>query len=93
MKVNPPFDCPNCGAEVPAGALSCPECGSDENTGWKEDAAIYDGAGIEDPPEFNHDEWLRQEGLAPTRASAKQILIIIAALLALAAFAASLLRR
>jgi len=92
VKVKPPFDCPNCGADVPAGALSCPECGSDENTGWKEDAAIYDGIGIEAPPEFNHDEWLRQEGLTPTRASGKQIFIIIVALLALAAFAASLLR-
>ncbi len=36
------FDCPNCGSEVPIKARSCPDCGSDENTGWSEDT-IYDG--------------------------------------------------
>ena len=36
------FDCPNCGAEVPAKAKSCPDCGSDEKTGWSEDT-MYDG--------------------------------------------------
>ncbi len=36
------FDCPNCGAEVQIKAKSCPDCGSDENTGWSEDT-MYDG--------------------------------------------------
>ncbi len=36
------FDCPNCGAEVPIKAKSCPDCGSDDNTGWSEDT-MYDG--------------------------------------------------
>ncbi|MFQ5686180.1 MAG: zinc-ribbon domain-containing protein [Candidatus Scalindua sp.] len=36
------FICPNCGAEVTVKALSCPECGSDEKTGWSEDT-MYDG--------------------------------------------------
>jgi hypothetical protein len=36
------FICPNCGAEVPVKSLSCPECGSDEKTGWSEDT-MYDG--------------------------------------------------
>ncbi len=36
------FICPNCGAEVLIKALSCPECGSDEKTGWSEDT-MYDG--------------------------------------------------
>ncbi len=36
------FDCPNCGAEVPIKAKSCPDFGSDENTGWSEDT-MYDG--------------------------------------------------
>ncbi len=35
------FICSNCGAEVPLKALACPECGSDENTGWSEDT-MYD---------------------------------------------------
>ncbi len=32
------FRCPNCGAEVPINAKACPECGSDEETGWSEAA-------------------------------------------------------
>lgn len=36
------FDCPNCGTEVPMKAKSCPDCGSDEKTGWSEDT-MYDG--------------------------------------------------
>jgi hypothetical protein len=30
------FACPFCGAEVPAGAAACPECGSDDQTGWSD---------------------------------------------------------
>ncbi len=29
------FECPQCGAPVPAGRLACPECGSDAKTGWQ----------------------------------------------------------
>ncbi|MFK7800394.1 MAG: zinc ribbon domain-containing protein [Anaerolineae bacterium] len=38
------FVCPNCYAEVPWNAAACPECGSDEETGWAEDAegVIYE---------------------------------------------------
>jgi hypothetical protein len=28
---------------VPPNALACPECGADHKSGWREDAAIYDG--------------------------------------------------
>ena len=31
------FLCPFCGALVPVGAPACPECGSDESTGWSDD--------------------------------------------------------
>lgn len=43
------FVCPNCYADVPWNAASCPECGSDEETGWAEDAenVIY----YDDDPE------------------------------------------
>jgi predicted RNA-binding Zn-ribbon protein involved in translation (DUF1610 family) len=54
------FICPNCGAEVPARAHACPECGSDEKTGWS-DQTIYDGTGIEDPDGFDYEDWRRQE--------------------------------
>ncbi|MCP4542162.1 MAG: hypothetical protein GY832_33990 [Chloroflexi bacterium] len=32
------FICPHCEAEVPADAPACPQCGSDEETGWSEGA-------------------------------------------------------
>lgn len=32
------FVCPNCGEDVPARAKSCPHCGSDDETGWAENA-------------------------------------------------------
>lgn len=43
--VQPDFVCPNCGADVPGGAESCPECGSDERTGWSEDTYL-DGVSL-----------------------------------------------
>jgi RNA polymerase subunit RPABC4/transcription elongation factor Spt4 len=60
------FICPVCGAEVPARAKACPECGSDEKTGWS-DNTMYDGTGIEDPEEFDYEDWKRREGIAPVR--------------------------
>ncbi len=44
------FNCPNCGAEVPIKAKSCPDCGSDENTGWSEDT-MYDGLDLNEQDE------------------------------------------
>ena len=68
------FICPVCGAEVPARARACPECGSDEKTGWS-DNTIYDGTGIEDPDEFDYEDWKRRElGQGPQR-SARQWMI------------------
>jgi len=63
-----PFICPNCGAEVPATAKACPECGADEKTGWS-DKTIYDGTDIEDPDEFDYEDWKRREveGRGPRR--------------------------
>ncbi len=46
------FNCPNCGAEVPIKARSCPDCGSDENTGWSEDT-IYDGLDLNEYDDSN----------------------------------------
>jgi hypothetical protein len=37
MHTRKSFVCPFCHAEVPEGAPACPECGSDEQTGWSED--------------------------------------------------------
>lgn len=32
------FVCPHCGADVPRTATACPECGSDDQTGWSDEA-------------------------------------------------------
>ena len=54
-----PSVCPVCGEDVPRGALACPECGADENSGWRENAESYDGVDL--PDEFDYDEFTRRE--------------------------------
>jgi RNA polymerase subunit RPABC4/transcription elongation factor Spt4 len=67
------FICPVCGATVPAKAVACPECGSDERTGWSE-STVYDDTGIEDPADFDYNEWLRRErGLAPRKSGQQRL--------------------
>lgn|ERR1017187_3042890 len=84
---NGEFICPQCGAEVPANAKACPECGSDDKTGWSRDT-IYDGTGIETPEEFDYEDWKRREadGRSPRRTGKQWVwwvvgVIILAALL------------
>jgi len=55
----PPEICPNCGAEVPRDAKACPECGSDEQTGWSEQA-VASGLGLPDDS-FDYDRFVREE--------------------------------
>ena len=55
----PPELCPNCGAEVPRHAKSCPECGSDETTGWSE-TAYASGLGLPEE-KFDYDEFVKEE--------------------------------
>lgn len=55
----PPEICPNCGASVPASAKACPQCGSDEETGWSA-AAAADGLSLPDE-NFNYDEFVKRE--------------------------------
>jgi len=52
------FICPVCGFEVDVDAVVCPECGSDDETGWSEDTA-YDGLYLYDD----------EDDLAPRRSS------------------------
>ena len=55
-----PEICPVCGEDVPRGALACPECGADHNSGWREDAQTYDAADV--PQEdFDYDAFVREE--------------------------------
>lgn len=55
----PPETCPNCGAEVPPNAKACPECGSDEQTGWSEQAR-YDGLDLPDE-HFDYNDFVKRE--------------------------------
>ena len=51
--------CPQCGAEVPAKARACPECGSDEQTGWSEQAETGD---LDLPDqEFDYNDYVKRE--------------------------------
>ena len=54
-----PEICPNCGAAVPRRAKACPECGSDEQTGWSDKAAAAD-LGLPDDS-FDYDRFVREE--------------------------------
>ena len=54
-----PEVCPNCGAKVPRDAKACPECGSDEQTGWSE-TAYTSSLGLPDE-DFDHDEFVKSE--------------------------------
>jgi len=56
---SPPEICPSCGAEVPARARACPECGADEHTGWSEKAQAQ-RLGLPDD-EFDYDEFVKEE--------------------------------
>jgi hypothetical protein len=54
-----PDVCPNCGAEVPPKARACPQCGSDEQTGWSDHAHV---GGLNLPDEsFDYDEYAERE--------------------------------
>lgn len=54
-----PEVCPNCGAEIPPKAKACPVCGSDEETGWSEDAQAQ-GLDLPDQ-EFDYEEFVKEE--------------------------------
>lgn len=70
-KLKTPEICPVCGEDVPPRSLACPECGADHHSGWKEDAADYDGAGLPEE-EFDYEGFVREEfGSAPKPAGLK----------------------
>ena len=54
-----PEVCPNCGADVPPNAKACPACGSDDQTGWSDDARA---AGLDLPEaEFDYEDFVKRE--------------------------------
>jgi hypothetical protein len=46
--------CTHCFAEIPHKASACPECGSDDETGWSENT-VYDNLGIPDYEDIEND--------------------------------------
>jgi hypothetical protein len=59
-----PEICPNCGAQVPRNARACPECGSDEKTGWS-DSAYAKNLNLPGE-EFDYEDFVKEEfGGAP----------------------------
>jgi predicted nucleic acid-binding Zn ribbon protein len=89
-----PEYCLNCGAEVPPNAAACPECGSDESTGWS-DRARASRLGVPDE-EFDYDEFIREEfdetSENPTRSRSAQWVWWVAALILLLLVIAIFLR-
>lgn len=51
--------CPQCGAILPHNAKACPECGSDEKTGWS-NSAHADQLGIPED-EFDYESFVNEE--------------------------------
>ena len=82
-----PEICPVCGEDVPRGSLACPECGADHNSGWREDADIYDAVDLPDE-KFNYDNFIREEFGSPAKPAGIQRLWWIIAVLLLLAFVA-----
>jgi hypothetical protein len=54
-----PETCPVCGADVPAHARACPECGACEDTGWSEDA-YASNLGLPDA-DFDYEDFVERE--------------------------------
>lgn len=60
-------DCAHCGAPLPAGARSCRECGSDAETGWKDEEELF-LASVE-LPEFDEEDYRSAMGEIEGRGS------------------------
>jgi uncharacterized protein (UPF0212 family) len=84
-KPTTPDVCPVCGEDVPRGALACPECGADHESGWKEGAEVYDGMDLPgDEEEFNYEEFVQKEfGSSPKPTCVKTVWWITAIVLIL----------
>lgn len=82
-KFKPPEICPVCGEDVPPNALACPECGADEQSGWKE-GAEYESLDLPGE-EFDYDQFVENEfGTGrPLKKSSRQWFWWVAAVLVL----------
>ncbi len=81
------FPCPHCGADVPAGARFCRQCGASDESGWGEEdrwEADFSG-GYAPGDEFDYDEFVRREfpdqAERPAAMSAKAALVTLVVVL------------
>jgi len=86
-----PEICPVCGEGVPRGAAACPECGADHLSGWREDADDTGGLDLPDG-EFDYDEFVKKEFGTEVKPEGIAWAWWAAAVAALLAFIAMLLR-
>jgi predicted ATP-dependent serine protease len=73
MKSGATFVCPNCGAMLPANAKACPDCGSDENTGWSENTYLD---GIDLPLDDEEYETIRAKEFSNGRINKKSSILV-----------------
>lgn len=76
-----PSHCPNCGSDLPRNAVACPECGADDETGWK-DETDTESIGIPGD-DFDYDEFVENE-FGPEKPNQKPWVILTAAILLIA---------
>jgi hypothetical protein len=76
------FHCNNCGEEVNLKARSCPNCGADDETAWKDGINSYL---IEEQEDFDYDEVVAREvhGHAPKSQTKWWVVVLAIALLAI----------
>jgi uncharacterized membrane protein YvbJ len=84
------FVCPHCGAQVSTKASACPQCGSDETTGWSDEADKW-AADIPtgySQEEFENNEFNKQQSLQKdkTLGMSPRLFAILIAVLILAIF-------
>ena len=80
-----PERCPVCREPVPFGALACPECGADHNTGWRENADAYDGLNLPDD-DFHYDDFVKREFESRVKPAGLKMVWWIAGIVLIAAF-------
>lgn len=75
------FLCPNCHTEVPMDAKSCPECGADDETGWKEGAA-HTGVLGEVEDDFDYEDFIQRDmGNKPAKKNGTALFVAFGAVL------------
>ena len=87
MKARSPAVCPVCGEDVPPNSPACPECGSDERTGWNDDSAYLDGLDLPDEDsKDSYEEFLEREFGDQSRKRKISTIVVILLLVILAAY-------